>query len=204
MRFYSTILKQLPDDKLPLILENVKKSVRGHPVPIKNTYWYNVYRNILENNRSLFIIQNNNLKAQQMQTIKATLKSKDWGLLQVHNRMFKAAVRDQFGKSEKSKLQVMTVGSCLLAFNNASDELRPTLLKDLGDAVKKTDLDLMGGSLDNMLLTRDLYEQVLAMPPLSVQRQMLLGLLESPARGLIGLLGTNPSLLVGLLEQRKE
>jgi ribosomal protein L10 len=125
-------------------------------------------------------------------------------MLHIQNGLFRAAVQSQFANSELSQMQVLPVGNCILAFSNATDAERPALVKDLVGCISGQHLSLVGGVFDGMLLTNDTTQHVCSIPPLDVQRQMLVGLLEAPAQGLTELLGRHQSNLVGALAQHME
>lgn len=204
IRYTHTLHKQVPSNVASNVLSQAKRSKRGNPLPVRSTYWYYVYSQLLTSNRCLFILQDNNMKASSLSTLKHKLDSKNWSMVHLRNGIFISAIKDHLRGSEASKMQLLPVGNCMLAFSNVAEEQDPLLLQNLASALKGTQADLIGGTLDGMLLTQETFGQVLAMPPLSVQRQMLLGLLESPARSLLTVLNHNQTQLTCILDQHSK
>ena len=65
-------------------------------------------------------------------------------------------------------------------------------------------MDLIGGYLDGMILTRDTFNVVRSMPNLTAQRQMLVRLLEQPARSITEVLERSQGSLVAMLGQHQD
>jgi ribosomal protein L10 len=147
------------------------------------------------------------MSAKSVMDLKLKAKAKDWTILHISNGLFRAAVNTNFGDpkiNELAQIGVLPVGNCILAYSNASDLVRPKLLADLGTCLKGNDqVDLIGGIFDKMLLTNEKIKFVSKMPSLSIQRQMLVSLLSTPAQRLVNVLSQNQSGLLNVLNLHK-
>lgn len=180
-----------------LALKNVKRSVRGNPVPVRLTYWYHVYQQVLTS-RNVFVFQNNNIPANTLKKLRLDLSDLGIEMLNVRNGVFRAAC-----KQDNQGLMNLFQGQSMVWFSNTTDNDNPKFLLDLYKVSNKykQHLFLVGGKMDDMVLTLDGFDHVKTLPNKTQLLGQLLGLLQYPAGQLTATLSSTPQLLAASLDQ---
>jgi ribosomal protein L10 len=174
------------------MLQTIKKTSRGNPVPVKRTFWFNKYKQIMETNRCLFVVQDNNLTAKELRQLKLQLSSSGLSLVHLKNSLFRAASGWSF-----------SVGHAMLLFSNQSEQQNPKMLQQLKQLLGNR-IFLLGGQVDGTILSNQEFFELASLPTLSEQRVELTRVLSHPAQSLVDILGQHQSELVTMLSNRKE
>jgi ribosomal protein L10 len=180
-------------------LEKVKLSKRGNPVSARKTYWYETYKHILQNQKYLFVLQNNNIPSQTLLSLKKELKKSGLENLTVRNSVFKACAKDL----KKPEIANLFQGQNIVLFtNNDNDQV----IKDVGKiALKFRDhLLLVGGDIEGMVVTNNTFNMIKTMPSKQQLFQQILGIIQQPAHNIVSLLGQTPQMLAATLDQHEK
>ena len=181
-------------------LQNAKKSIKGNPVPIRKTFLFEVYKDIVPT-RAIFVLQNNNLSSSALQDLKREFKKSGFSVLVVKNSIFGAAAL-QVEPSLK-EFRNLLVGPSVVVYSNATDHEAPTLLQDFNKVASKFKARVMvaGAKYDGLMLSSDTLEAVIKLPNISLLQSQLIGILSSPAQKLVHTLTNTPSRLGQILSQ---
>ncbi|CEG72003.1 YmL10 [Rhizopus azygosporus] len=178
-----------------------QKRVPVHPP--RRTFLYNKYSDIIQNNRAVFIFQHNNLNVKEFTQIRQGLSQIQGGsettLTVLRPSIFAAALRE----TRYLNLEPLLTGPTCVFYTNVSDNEHPELLKKSVEMLSKNKkMLLLGGKLDDNLLTQGDVLKVVELPPLDQLRAQLVGVVEAPARKLISTLSQPSSELHSVLSRR--
>ncbi|KAJ3270110.1 YmL10 [Terramyces sp. JEL0728] len=189
---YSTrIFKPLTNEQAVYALDNVKKSRRGNPVDHRRTFWYAIYSQILQS-KYIFVFQNVNIPAATFKKLKLDIAGK-METLSVCNGVFRACCKD----NKLEKFANLFQGPTTILFSN--QEIVPDVVK-IGNKYKQH-LILVGGKLDDFMVTSDTFEDVKKLPSKAQLLGELLGVLSYPAANISRVLQQSPMVLAASLEQ---
>ncbi|KAI9488630.1 hypothetical protein BDB00DRAFT_847188 [Zychaea mexicana] len=179
-----------------------KKKAPVHPP--RRTYLHNQYESIINNDRIVFIFQHNNLTVKEFTTIRQELAQLDapTKLTVLRSGVFNSVLRT----TKYANLEPLLAGgpACVL-HTNLSDQEHPGLLKKAMQVINKNKkLTLLGGKVDETLLSFADVNKVVELPGLEYVRAELLGVLESPGRKLLGTLDSPARQLHSVLDRRTE
>ncbi|EGF78174.1 hypothetical protein BATDEDRAFT_26944 [Batrachochytrium dendrobatidis JAM81] len=209
--------------KLPPVLvsdamKTMKLSCTGNPPPPHRQFWYSTYKQIVQS-RYVFILQNNNLNAQDHVKLRLAFRAAGLNSLVVRNAIFRAAtchVYETLNRPDLVHVAQLAVGPTMVVFTDLNDEeaahiaIQNHLPSTSGiistfshiiQAQKK--LVMVGGIVEGILVTADSFKQVLELPSLPRLRAELLGILQSPATKLVTTLQQTPATLVANLKQHE-
>lgn len=174
-------------------------SVRGNPVEPRKTYWYHVYSHILRNNRYLFVLQNNNITAASLKSLKNDLKKSKLESLTVRNSIFRAAAK-QIGLT---KLGNLFQGQTMILFTDIDNNENPNLIKQVAHLSEKykNNLLLVGGNVEGMIITLDTFKEIKELPSKVQLLGELLSVIGNPANSIALSLSQTPQLLSATLDQ---
>lgn len=152
----------------------------------------------------MFIFQHNNLNVQEFTQIRRDLKALGGPakLTVVRSEIFNAVLR----KTKYANLEPLVMGGPTCVFHtNVKDAEHPELLKKALQTLNKNKkLLLLGGKIDDVLLSQADVQKVVELPGLPQLQAELLGVLETPARKLISLLSSPAQELHSVLDRRIE
>ncbi|CEP08636.1 hypothetical protein [Parasitella parasitica] len=171
--------------------------------PPRRSFLYSQYNNIIENNRVVFIFQHNNLTVKEFTQIRQQLGELEGGPLSkftvLKSSVFSAALRE----TRFSNLEPLVSGpTCVLSINVADAEHPDLLKKSVELLAKNKKMLLLGGKLDNVLLTQADVLKVVELPSLEQLRAQVVGVIEAPARKLLGTLEQPSKELHSVLDRR--
>lgn len=152
----------------------------------------------------MFIFQHNNLNVQEFTQIRRDLKGLGGPvkLTVIRSEIFNAVLRN----TKYANLEPLVTGgpACVL-HSNVNDAEHPDLLKNAIQVLNKNKkLMLLGGKIDDLLLSEADVQKVVELPGLPQLQAELLGVLEAPARKLIRLLSSPAQQLHSVLDRRTE
>ncbi|KAI8646369.1 hypothetical protein BD408DRAFT_380393 [Parasitella parasitica] len=178
-----------------------EKKTTTHPP--KRTFLYNQYSNIIENNRVVFVFQHNNLTVKEFTQIRQQLGELQGGSLSkftvLKSSVFSAALRE----TRFANLEPLVSGPTCVLSTNIADAEHPDLLKKTVELLAKNKkMLLLGGKLDNVLLTQTDVLKVVELPSLEQLRAQVVGVIEAPARKLLGTLEQPSKELHSVLDRR--
>ncbi|KAG0743941.1 hypothetical protein G6F57_005599 [Rhizopus arrhizus] len=169
---------------------------KGPVHPPRRTYLYNQYNDIIQNNRAVFIFQHNNLTVKEFTQLRQDLKS-EATLTVLRPSVFAAALRT----TKYLNLEPLLSGPTCVLYSNADDST--DLLKTSVELLSKNrKLLLLGGKLDDHLLTQSDVLKVVDLPSLDQLRAQMVGVIEAPARKLISTLSQPANELHSVLDRR--
>ncbi|KAJ3102308.1 hypothetical protein HDU97_000665 [Phlyctochytrium planicorne] len=191
-----------------LAMKRAPRSRNGNLPDISKIYFYEVYREIAKS-RLVVVVQGNNMTASELQSLKRDGKKAGFIVSSVRNSLFVAAqndLADEMQQPQVKRMKSLMVGPCLVLFSNATDDERPYLVKEAMGVLDKHSKKalLVGGKLDQQVVSADQLRAIVSLPPLKRLREELLGVLSTPGQRVVGLLQRNAQSLVGTLEARKE
>jgi large subunit ribosomal protein L10 len=180
--------------------KNAKKSMRGNQIPLRKTFLFQVYKDVVPA-RAIFVLQNNNMTSNAIQDLKRECRKSGFSVLLVRNSIFGAAVSDI--EPSANTFRNLLVGPSILVYSNASDGESPNLLKDFNKIALKFKAKTMvaGAKYDGIVLSADALESITKLPNLLQLQSQLVGLLSSPAQQLVHTLGFLPSKLGQILNR---
>ncbi|KAI8078954.1 uncharacterized protein B0P05DRAFT_541822 [Gilbertella persicaria] len=166
--------------------------------PPRRIYLHDQYTDIIENNRAVFIFQHNNLTVKEFTGIRQQLGELGSTKLTVlRTGVFSSALR----QTKYANLEPLITGpTCVLSTDGADNtELLKKSVELLG---KNKKLLLLGGKLDDVLLTQADVLKVVDLPSIDQLRAQLVGVIEAPARKLLGTLEQPAKELHSVLDRR--
>ena len=143
------------------------------------------------------------VKAEDMTALRKELRATNSSLKVVKNTLAKIAIKDtQYAETDK-----FFTGPVSVTFSNGEDVSEPA--RKLIDFAKKNDsLEIIGGALEGSVLDAGGVKKLADMPPKPVIQSMLLGVLQAPARNMLGVMeGVGRKFLYALsaiAEKKKE
>lgn len=157
----------------------------------------------------MFIFQHNNLTVQEFTQLRqdlAQLVPSDQKatprLTVIRSGIFGAVLRNT---KYANLAPLVAAGPVCVLHTNAQDTEHPDLLKRTIQAVSKNKkLLLLGGKIDNTLLTQEDVNKVIELPVLPQLQAELLGVIQAPARKLLNLLSSPAQQLHSVLDRRTE
>ncbi|KAI8983005.1 hypothetical protein BDB01DRAFT_843332 [Pilobolus umbonatus] len=171
--------------------------------PPRRTYLHNMYENIIQKNRAVFIFQHNNLNVKEFTKLRQELGQLEGGNLSkltvLRTGVFTATLR----QTQYVNMEALISGpTCVLTINN-SDSEHPLLMKKAIELLSKNKkLLLLGGKLDDVLLTQNDVLKVVDLPSIDQLRAQVVGTIEAPARKLISTLAQPSTELHSVLDRR--
>ncbi|KAI9280460.1 hypothetical protein BY458DRAFT_451245 [Sporodiniella umbellata] len=166
--------------------------------PPRRTYLYNQYNDLIKNNRAVFVFQHNNLTVKEFTQIRQdmnTLGSSEASLTVLRPSVFSAALRT----TKFLNLEPLLSGpTCVLTTNGDGEIMK----KSVELLAKNKKLLLLGGKLDDVLLTQADVLKVVNLPSLDQIRAEVVGVVEAPARKLISTLSQPGNELHSVLDRR--
>ncbi|KAJ3044010.1 hypothetical protein HDV00_003539 [Rhizophlyctis rosea] len=191
-----------------------KNSIR--PMNHRETFFYELYSEIISS-RAVFLLQTINIGASQLKQLKLKMKEKGFVIeAGVSNRVLQKAIIDHGAElanggnatvAERLKVfQQLVYGNCCLVSSNASDDQKPTLVKDFAAIAEEFGKKALfvGAKFDGMVLTPDTLKEVLELPSLAHLRVELVGLLSYPAQSMVSVLQRRPQELLMALAQHQK
>ncbi|KAI7905037.1 uncharacterized protein BX663DRAFT_501442 [Cokeromyces recurvatus] len=186
-------------DSIICNIDATEKKAVVHPP--RRTYLYNQYNEIVENNQAVFIFQHSNLAVKEFTQIRQQISqiTNQAKFTVLRTGIFSAILR----QTKYANLKPLIAGpTCVLSLNKVED---PSALKKLVETMSKNKkLLLLGGKLDDVLLTQEDILKIVDLPPLNQLRAQLVGTIEAPARKLLGTLEQPASELHSVLSRRIE
>ncbi|KAI8347660.1 hypothetical protein BD560DRAFT_410956 [Blakeslea trispora] len=168
--------------------------------PPRRTYLHNQYADIIDNNRAVFLFQHNNLTVKEFTQLRQQLG--DLGSIKLtvlRTGVFSSALR----QTRYANLEPLVNGpTCVLSTNVADDEQPELMKKSIEFLSKNKKLLLLGGKLDDVLLTQADVLKVVELPSIEQLRAQVVGVMEAPARKLLGTLEQPASELHSVLDRR--
>ncbi|KAI9363582.1 hypothetical protein BD770DRAFT_379929 [Pilaira anomala] len=171
--------------------------------PPRRTFLHNKYDDMIKNNRAVFIFQHNNLTVKEFTQLRQEIGQLEGGnnskLTVLRSGVFGAALRD----TKFANLEPLVSGPTCVLTTNVDDTTYPDLMKKTVELLAKNKkLLLLGGKLDNVLLTQSDVLKVVDLPSLDQLRAQVVGVIEAPARKLLGTLEQPASELSSILDRR--
>ncbi|KAI9270609.1 hypothetical protein BDA99DRAFT_502254 [Phascolomyces articulosus] len=179
-----------------------KKKATVHPP--RRTYLHQQYEDIISNDRVMFVFQHNNLTVREFTNIRQELAQlgAPTKLTVLRSGVFNSVLRS----TKYANLEPLVSGgpACVL-HTNMNDADHPGLLKQAMQIINKNKkLTLLGGKMDNTLLSNADVIKVVELPGIEHVQAELLGVLESPGRKLLGTLDSPARQLHSVLDRRIE
>ncbi|KAI1314600.1 hypothetical protein EDD11_001943 [Mortierella claussenii] len=168
----------------------------------QNIFLHHTYSNILKSNRILLICQHNNMSVPETIQVRKELAAAGAQMSVVRLGVFSAALRE----TRYANLAPLINGpTCVISCNLSPEEEEaqsgakvPQGLSGIRKVVEKhSKMLLLGGSVDDSLVSVDDMKKMVEMPGIQTLRSQVVGLLSQAGGGrLVQLLNMNPTLLV--------
>ncbi|KAG0040623.1 hypothetical protein BGZ82_000581 [Podila clonocystis] len=168
----------------------------------QKTFLHNTYSNILAQNRIMLICQHNNMSVSELIQLRTELAAAGAEMKVIRLGIFSAALRE----TRYANLAPLVNGpTCVISCNLSpeDEEQKSTAKSPLGLAgirkvvEKHRKMILLGGKVDDALVSVEDMEKMSEMPGIQTLRSHVVGLLSQAGGGrLVQLLGMNPTLLV--------
>ncbi|KAI8384880.1 uncharacterized protein BYT42DRAFT_563934 [Radiomyces spectabilis] len=199
--FSTTLIRGLKPIENASFVRQYATATRSKAHPPRRTYLYHKYGSLIQDNRVMFIFQHNNLSVTEFTQLRQELSSLD-GPLQL--TVLRSGVFGSVLRSTKySNLEPLIMGPTCVLTSNIQDAEHPELLKKAMAVLNKNKkMMLLGGKIDNTLLTQDDVQKIVQLPGLDMLRAELLGTIEAPARKILGLLESPAKQLHSVLDRR--
>ncbi|CDH55376.1 hypothetical protein RO3G_09870 [Lichtheimia corymbifera JMRC:FSU:9682] len=172
--------------------------------PPRRTYLHQQYESIVNNDRAMFIFQHNNLTVREFTALRQELSrlGAPAKLTVLRSGVFNSVLRS----TKYANLEPLVEGGPTCIFHtNANDAEHPDLLKKAMAVLgKNKKMMLLGGKLDDTLLTHDDVNKIVQLPGLPQLQAELLGVLEAPGRKLLSTLDSPARQLHSILDRRIE
>ncbi|KAG9322469.1 hypothetical protein KVV02_003195 [Mortierella alpina] len=170
----------------------------------QKTFLHQTYSQILESNRIMLICQHNNMSVPELIQLRNDLTAAGAEMKVVRLGIFAAALRE----TRYANLAPLINGpTCVISCNMSPEEEEehvqsrgkvPKGLAGIRKVVEKhRKMILLGGKVDDSLVSVEDMEKMVEMPGIQTMRSQVVGLLSQAGGGrLVQLLGMNPTLLV--------
>ncbi|KAG0313035.1 hypothetical protein BGZ99_009138 [Dissophora globulifera] len=168
----------------------------------EKTFLHHTYSNILESNRIMLICQHNNMSVAELIQLRTELAAAGADMKVVRLGIFSAALRE----TRYANLAPLVNGpTCVISCNISPEEEEAQstakVAKGLGGirkvVEKHSKMILLGGKVDDSLVSVDDMKKMVEMPGIQTLRSQVVGLLSQAGGGrLVQLLNMNPTLLV--------
>lgn len=172
--------------------------------PPRRTFLHNQYNDILKNNRIVFVFQHNNLTVKEFTQLRQEL-----GQLASHEQVSKLTVlrsgvfASVLRETKFANLEPLVNGPTCVLSTNINDAEHPDLMKKSVELLSKNKkLLLLGGKLDNVLLTQADVLKVVDLPSIEQLRAQVVGVIEAPVRKLLSTLEQPAGELHSVLDRR--
>lgn len=184
-------------------LANIDATQKKAVHPPRRTFLHNQYNDIIKNNRVVFIFQHNNLTVKEFTQLRQELGQLAGGplakLTVLRSGVFGAALRE----TKFCNLEPLVNGPTCVLTTNVGDTEHPELLKKSVELLSKNKkLLLLGGKLDNVLLTQADVLKVVELPSIEQLRAQVVGVIEAPVRKLLSTLEQPAGELSSVLDRR--
>ncbi|ORZ18592.1 hypothetical protein BCR42DRAFT_411213 [Absidia repens] len=169
--------------------------------PPRRTYLHQQYESLVKDNRVFFVFQHNNLTVKEFTQLRQDLMTANGPskLTVLRAGVMGAVLRS----TEFANLEPLVSGPSCVLTTNAADAEYPQLLKAVTDILTKNKkMVLLGGKMDQTLLTQQDVTKIVQLPGLDHVRAELLGTLESPARQLLRTLEAPANEVHSILDRR--
>ncbi|OBZ81644.1 50S ribosomal protein L10, partial [Choanephora cucurbitarum] len=168
--------------------------------PPRRVYLHSQYADIIDNSRAVFIFQHNNLTVKEFTQLRQQLgELGSIKLTVLRTGVFSSALR----QTRYANLEPLINGpTCVLSTNVADNEQPELMKKSIEFLSKNKKLLLLGGKLDDVLLTQADVLKVVELPTIDQLRAQVVGVVEAPARKLLGALEQPASELHSVLDRR--
>ncbi len=152
------------------------------------------YSELLAQSRAIILTEYSGLSVKQMQALRAQVRQADGAFYVTKNTLLKLALAEQ----DRALPDELLVGQLATGF--AMNEV-PTLAKALTEFAKEEeDLKIVGGLLDGELLTAEQIKELAELPSLDELRAQIIGLIQGPARNLVGVVAGGVRQVVNVLD----
>ncbi len=152
------------------------------------------YKQLIDESDAIILAEYDGMNVKMMQGLRSKLREVDGSFHVTKNTLLKIALK-QNGKTVPDDLLVGQVGTGF-----AMGEV-PTMAKAFVDFAKKEDnLTIKGGIFGDDLLTSEGVEALAKLPTLDQLRGQLIGLISTPAQGLVGVLGGGVRQVVNVID----
>ncbi|MGD2077348.1 MAG: 50S ribosomal protein L10 [Chloroflexota bacterium] len=152
------------------------------------------YGELLEQSRAIILTEYSGLNVKQMQALRAQVRQADGAYYVTKNTLLKLALDERGTKLPDELL----VGQLATGF--AMNEV-PSLAKALTEFAKEEEaLEIIGGLLDGELLTAQEVKDLAELPSLDELRAQIIGMLQAPARDLVGVVASSVRQVVNVLD----
>jgi large subunit ribosomal protein L10 len=152
------------------------------------------YSELLAQSRAIILTEYSGLSVKQMQALRAQVRQVDGAFYVTKNTLLKLALAEQDTRLPDDLL----VGQLATGF--AMNEV-PSLAKALTNFAKDVeDLKIVGGLLDGELLTAAQIKELADLPSLDELRAQIIGMIQGPARNLVGVVAGGVRQVVNVLD----
>ncbi|KAI8065480.1 hypothetical protein BC940DRAFT_304212 [Gongronella butleri] len=174
-------------------------ATKNHPP--RRTYLFEKYNALIKENRAVFIFQHNNLSVQEFTQLRQEMSqvAGPSALTVIRSGVFGSVLRS----TEYANLEPLVSGPTCVLTTNADDAEYPELLKSVTNVLlKNKKMLLLGGKLDQTLLTQADVTKIIELPGIDQLRAELLGTIEAPARKLLRTLESPAQQVHSILDRR--
>jgi large subunit ribosomal protein L10 len=152
------------------------------------------YSELLGQSRAIILTEYSGLSVKQMQALRAQVRQADGAYTVTKNTLLKLALAEHDSELPDELL----VGQLATGF--AMNEV-PSLAKALTSFAKEEeDLKIVGGLLDGELLTAEQIKALAELPSLDELRAQIIGMIQGPARNLVGVVAGGVRQLVNVMD----
>jgi len=152
------------------------------------------YGALLAQSRAIILTEYSGLNVKQMQALRAQVRQADGAYYVTKNTLLKLALAEQDAEVPDELL----VGQLATGF--AMNEV-PALAKALTEFAKDAEnLKIVGGLLDGELLTAAQIKELADLPSLDELRAQIIGMIQGPARNLVGVVAGGVRQVVNVLD----
>jgi large subunit ribosomal protein L10 len=152
------------------------------------------YSELLAQSRAIILTEYSGLNVKQMQALRAKVRQVDGAYYVTKNTLLKLALAEH-GRALPDEF---LAGQLATGF--ALNEV-PSLAKALTDFAKEVeDLQIVGGLLEGKLLTAEQVKDLASLPSLDELRAQIIGMIQGPARNLVGVVAGGVRQVVNVLD----
>ncbi|KAF9142476.1 hypothetical protein BG015_000841 [Linnemannia schmuckeri] len=198
----SHIAAKGPAHKAAAVDSGRKLTNYGKEFRPQKTFLHHTYSSILNNNRIMLICQHNNMSVPELIQLRTELAAAGADMKVIRLGIFAAALRE----TRYANLEPLINGpTCVISCNVSPEDEEaqssakvPKGLAGIRKIVEKNrKMILLGGKVDDALVSVDDMAKMVEMPGIQTLRSQVVGLLSQAGGGrLVQLLGMNPTLLV--------
>ncbi|HSG15629.1 MAG TPA: 50S ribosomal protein L10 [Anaerolineae bacterium] len=152
------------------------------------------YSELLDQSKAIILTEYSGLNVKQMQALRAQVRQADGAYYVTKNTLLRLAL----SQSGHELPEELLVGQLATGF--AMNEV-PTLAKALTEFAKdQEELTIVGGLLDDELLTAEQVKALAELPSLDELRAQIMGMLQAPARNLATVVSGGVRQVVNVLD----